>query len=427
MHLAWQWTNVLFDYMLDVVGRVASLHTAERIVVPICVLVFFWGGFAMVSAAAKRAPWFLAPFLALATYGWTFHIGLFNYYLSLGLAFWGIAIFWRGAGREKLLALLLVPLILLASPLGLVWMFATCAYVGIAEMLPARWQWLLVLPACAVIYAMRYYVRHHFGVEDSLGSIRTYNGADQVVLFGLRYYALKTAVIVLTLGMLAFDAARRIFGRSSEWTLYLIPLELYLVIEFAVQMLPSGVTIANDLAAIAILTERLTSVAAILACCVLGAMIPSRWHLVVTGAIAGVFFVWVYQDTGVINRMELQAEQLVRTVPRDSRIMATIFPLPDSRVYIQHMIDRACIGYCFDYGNYEPGTNLFRVRGDGGGAYNMGDYGLAVDMEVGDYIVDPDDLPAYQVYQCSASGTDLCIAALHAGEQNNSMGIYGKP
>jgi hypothetical protein len=66
------------------------------------------------------------------------------------------------------------------------------------------------------------------------------------------------------------------------------------------------------------------------------------------------------------------------------------------------------------------------VRGDAGGAYNMGDYGLAVDMEDGDYIVDPDDLPAYQVYQCSTSGTDLCITALHAGEENDSMSIFGK-
>ena len=426
MHVAHQWTNVLFDYMLSAAGSFMSLHTTERIVVPIAVLIFFWGAFALVCAAAKRAPWFLVPFLALATYGWTFHIGLFNYYLSLGLAFWGIAIFWRGVGRDKLFALLFVPFIVMASPLGLVWMFAACAYVGVAELLPARWQWLLVLPACGVIYAARHYLLHHFGVQDSLGSIVTYNGADQVVLFGLRYRMLKTAVIVVTLGMLVVDVMRRFFGKHGAWALYLIPLQLYLVIEFGVQMLPSGVTIANNLAAIAILTERLTSVAAILACCVLGAMIPSRWHFVITGAVATVFFVWLYQDTGIINRIEVQAEHLVRTVPRDSRIMATIFPLPDSRIMIQHVIDRACIGYCFDYGNYEPGTGLFRVRGDEGGFYNLGDYELAVNMEEGEYQVQPDDLPLYQVYQCTETGTVLCIAPLHAGEENDAMGVYGR-
>src|SRR6185437_12146296 len=126
------------------------------------------------------------------------------------------------------------------------------------------------------------------------------------------------------------------------------------------------------------------------------------------------------QDTGVINRMEAQAEKLVHSLPRNSRVLATIFPLPDSRVLIQHTIDRACIGYCFSYGNYEPGTGLFRVRADEGGPYNMGDYGEAVDMEEGHYIVQPQDLPAYQVYQCTKSGTELCLAPLNAGENNHA-------
>jgi hypothetical protein len=425
MHLANQWTNVLFDYMLSAAGAFVSLHTAERIVVPICVLIFFWGAFALVCSATRIAPWFLVPFLALATYGWTFHLGLFNYYLSLGLSFFGIAIFWRGRGWERLLPLTLVPLILLAHPLGLLWLLAACAYVGIAELLPAALQWLLFLGAGIIVFAMRLFILHHFGVQASLGSIAKYNGADQVVLFGERYGLLKTAVIVATLAMLAVDGFRR--GQQHlSWKIYSIPLQLYLVIEFAVQMLPSGVTISPDLAAVAILTERLTSVAAVLACCLLGAMLPSRWHLAVTAAIAGVFFIYVYQDTALINRMELQAEHLVRTLPRDSRVMATIFPLPDSRVLIQHMIDRACIGYCFSYGNYEPGTGLFRVRGDEEGAYNLGDYGLAVDMEEGHYVVQPRDLPLYQVYQCTNTGTELCVAPLKAGEENDSMGVYGR-
>ncbi len=425
MHLAQQWTNVLFDYMLSAAGAFVNLHTAERIVVPICVLIFFWGAFAMTCAAVKRAPWFLTPFLAMATYGWTFHLGLFNYYLSLGLAFFGIAIFWRGKGWERALPLVLVPPIVLAHPLGVMWLVAACVYVGIAELLPAPWQLALFAVALAVVYAIRFYLVQHFGVQASLGSIVTYNGADQVVLFGARYNWLKAAVIVATLGMLAVEVFRRARLHSS-WKLYFIPLQLYFIIEFAVQMLPSGVTIANDLAAIAILTERLTSVAAVLAICILAAMLPNRWHLVVTAAIACVFFVFVYQDTGTINRMEAQAEKLVRSLPKDSRVLATIYPLPDSRVLIQHMIDRACIGYCFSYGNYEPGTGLFRVRGDEGGPYNMGDYGEAVDMEEGNYKVRPQDLPAYQVYQCTKSGTELCLAPLDAGEENDAMGVYGR-
>ena len=422
MHIAHQWTNVLFDLMLSAAGAFFSLQTAERIVVPIAVLVFFWGAFALVCAATRRAPWFLVPFLALTTYGWTFHLGLFNYYLSIGLSFWGIAIFWRGRRWEKLLALALAPLILLAHPLGLLWLIAACAYVGIAERVPGWAQALLFLFAAGLVDIMRRAILHYYTIQDSLGSFWKFNGADQLVLFGTRYNALKYAVIFAALAMFAVDLVRR-YRKHLPWQA--LAISLYAIIEVGVKLLPSGVSISSNVAAVAILTERLTSVAAVLACCVLGAMIPSRWHLAITGTIAIVFFAFVYQDTATINRMERQAEQLVRTLPRDSRIMATIFPLPNSRIMIQHMIDRACIGYCFSYGNYEPGTNLFRVRAEEGGPYNLGDYGLAVDMEEGDYVVQPKDLPVYQVYQCDESGTQLCITPLHAGEENNDMAVYG--
>jgi hypothetical protein len=44
-------------------------------------------------------------------------------------------------------------------------------------------------------------------------------------------------------------------------------------------------------------------------------------------------------------------------------------------------------------------------------------------MEEGTYEVQPEDLPAYQLYQCSSSGKDLCIRPLEAGEENNRLGI----
>ena len=91
---------------------------------------------------------------------------------------------------------------------------------------------------------------------------------------------------------------------------------------------------------------------------------------------------------------------------------------------IQHIIDRACIGRCFSYGNYEPGSALFRVRASPGNPYVLGDYDLAVDTEQGGYIVQARDLPVYQIYQCSASGTDLCLRSLEVGEENDRLGEH---
>ena len=94
--LAWRWNNVLFDYWLDGLGRILSLQVAVKIAVSFAVLIFFWGMFALACAATRRAPWYLCPCIAMFTYGYTFHMGFMNFYISLGLAFFGMAILWRG-------------------------------------------------------------------------------------------------------------------------------------------------------------------------------------------------------------------------------------------------------------------------------------------------------------------------------------------
>ena len=45
-------------------------------------------------------------------------------------------------------------------------------------------------------------------------------------------------------------------------------------------------------------------------------------------------------------------------------------------------------------------------------------------MEEGDYTVTDEDLPAYQVYQCTSQGTVLCIRPLEADEDNDRLGVH---
>src|SRR5437660_5169876 len=96
LRLARQWNNVLFDLLLLKLGNFVGLAAAQKILVPLCVLIFFWGAFALLAAVSGRAPWFLLPCLVMLAYGWTFNLGFFNYYISLGLGFFAIAIVWRG-------------------------------------------------------------------------------------------------------------------------------------------------------------------------------------------------------------------------------------------------------------------------------------------------------------------------------------------
>src|SRR5215475_8794752 len=86
LYLVHRYDNVLFDLALFYTAKLTGLHIAEKIVVAISVLVFSWGVFALVAAVSSRPPWFLIPCIAMLAYGYVFHMGFFNYYLSIGLA-----------------------------------------------------------------------------------------------------------------------------------------------------------------------------------------------------------------------------------------------------------------------------------------------------------------------------------------------------
>ena len=286
-----------------------------------------------------------------------------------------------------------------------------------------RYQLLLFAAGAALLAVLHQYLWGHYNVYAGTGPWYAYNGADQLVLFGPRYQVPNMRLLAFALIALAVDIVRR-RREASLWKYYAVPLQLYMLVELSVWLLPGGIHFPPPTAALALLTERLTSVSAALICCLLGAMQPRRWHLAGFAIIAVVFFAFVYQDTAKVNRMERQVVHLVSPLPPNQRVMATIRPLPGSRVMIQHIVDRACVGRCFSYGNYEPSTGLFRVRAMPGNPDVLSDYDLAVDMENGEYTVQPEDLPVYQVYQCSLSGTDLCIRSLEAGEDNGRVGIH---
>ena len=423
LRIAYPSTNILFDSLLSGLAKVFGLHAAEILSVAIAVLIFFWGAFVLVAAATRRAPWLLTPLIAMVAYGWTFEMGFFNYYIALGLSFFALAILWRGTLRECAVAIVLIPLIYVAHPLGVIWLIAAAAYVLVASFIPPRVQLLLVAAAAAALYLLRLYLSHHFVVGAAYDPLQLFNGGDQFVLFGGRYKIVEALCGIFIAVALAIDVIARRHERNF-WHAYLIPLELYAIAEVAVFLLPDGVRIPGQPAALALITERLTSISAVLICCVLGAMLPRKWHLIALAGIAAVFFTFLYRDTAVINRMEAQVAGLIKTLPPNQRVLATILKPDASRVLVQHIVDRECIGHCFSFGNYEPASTLFRVQSLPGNKYAMSDFEDVASMEAGDYQMQPEDLPAYQIYQCSEDWTRLCIRPLAAGELNDRLGVH---
>jgi hypothetical protein len=175
---------------------------------------------------------------------------------------------------------------------------------------------------------------------------------------------------------------------------------------------------------IGLLVTRLTLISAIFIFCWLGTLRPRKWHLFALAACAAVYFTFVYRDTRLANQLEENAEKITRELPRGTRVLATIFEPPDYRMVTLHVVDRACVGHCFLYSNYEPATKQFRLRVREGSPVVVALPDDSEDMQFGSYEVQEEDLPLKEIYQCDAGDwTKVCIRDLKAGEKNGAGGI----
>ncbi len=420
--LAWQSTNILFDLVLSQMGNLLGLRTAEKIVVAVAILVFYWGAFALVCASARRVPWFVLPCLAMFAYGFTFELGLMNYYVSLGLSFWALAIALCGRGWERALAVALLPLIWMAHPSGVVLVIAAGAYIAVAEMLPSSHQLLLVAISGLVLFFGRFYLIGHYRIFEQERPFYFYNGLDQLLLYGPHYRLPAILLLVVIVGCLASHAIRPPAG-VELLAASRLPLQLYVITIVAAQMLPDGIYLPQYTVALSVLPGRLTTISAVLISCVLGVTNSRKWVLVSFATVAAIFFFFLFRDTGTLNRMENQVERYENVLPPGQRVIATIWPFPGARIQ-NHIVDRPCIGRCFSYGNYEPATRQFRVRALPGNPIVTADSNTSAAMWFGEYVVQPQDLPMFQIYQCKLDMIELCMRELASGETNGKYGLF---
>src|SRR6266480_5235696 len=195
LYIAKQWNNVLFDVLMVHAAKAVGFAAAQKIVVSVCVLTFFWGVFAFIGVVTERPPWLLAPCIAMLAYGYSFSMGFMNYYLSLGLACFGLAILWRARPIDWIAAAPFALLAMLAHPIGFLWLLGTAAYTKIRAKLPGWWKLALPLAAASGFAAVCWYTSHRASLlaDWDRGPFYLYNGADQLGLFGTRYFWLAGA------------------------------------------------------------------------------------------------------------------------------------------------------------------------------------------------------------------------------------------
>ncbi len=426
LYTVWQWDNVFFDFLLLYTAKAFGLVAAERIATSFCVLIFFWGVFAFMRSVSGRPPWLLVPLIAMLSYGYIFHMGFMNYYLSIGLACIGLALVWPVRKNGLIGAAILAPFMLFAHPLGLLWFCGVAAYRLLWLNFPGHTKWILPVGAVLVVIAARLFVSHHHGyeVEWRESPIWQLNGADQFHVFGERYtvFTIAVAVFVLLATVLALvvDTSRRTFMKERR-----LILELYIVSFATTALLPENLHTDPTGGWIGALVTRLTLVSAIIGMCWLASLPQRTWQLVYCAACAGVFFAFLYQDTGLLNCMEANTRRLTEQLPFGTRTLSTIFAPNDYRTIYLHIPDRACIGHCFLFSNYEPSTHQFRIRVQQGSPVVTASVDDSEDMQSGTYDVQDEDLPLKQIYQCEAKDlTRVCIRDLAADEKNGRLGYH---
>lgn len=419
-----QWTNVLFDFLLLYSAKLFGFATGPKIAVAICVLVFFWGVFCFLTVASERAPWNLTPIIAMLAYGYVFSMGFFNFYLSVGLGCLALALFWNaGSGLGDWFAgATVLCFALLAHPIGSLWCLGALVYVLLRRKLPLYWGFGFPVAVIAMAFAAHFYLVHLSNVSALEidwrdRSFYFFNGADQLVVFTMRTRWFAGAFLTIAGSWLAYE--------SLEWRQYVagrkrlaMLAELYFLSFCIACLSPQNLRTDSSHSWMGLLVNRVTIFVAIFALCALGSLIPRKWPFAAFVACALAYFVILYQDTGVINRLERHAEEITEKLAFGTRVIPTISADPGSRIsFVEHVVDRACISHCFIYSTYEPASAQFRVRVKDGSPVATDSPVDSQAMESGEYVVKQDDLPLLNIYQCRADDPAiLCSRELHVGD-----------
>jgi hypothetical protein len=305
-------------------------------------------------------------------------------------------------------------------------MAGTIVYITAWKRMSHKWRLLLPVAAAASLYVVRRYLTNHaqYQTDWAQEPFYKFNGADQLVLYGDRYVFLSCAALLW--GIVCFGAeAFQPRSAGAFWKSVQLPCELYLVIFCATALLPENFHVSFFAGWIGLLVSRLTTISAVFGLCVLGCLKPRRWQATGSAACAVFFFVFLCQDARTLNRMESQAEELLSGLPWGTKVIATISEPWGSRMeFIAHIVDRACIGRCFSYANYEPSSGQFRIRVRQGSPVVTASLEDSEDMQGGAYEVQEEDLPVKLVYQCDPHDlTKLCLRDLAEGEKTGQFGV----
>jgi hypothetical protein len=315
-----QTTNILFDLMLGGLFRLFGAELAQRISVSVAVLVFVWGAFRFVSVAGGRPAWHLLPCIAMLAYGWVFHMGFFNFYLSMGLCFWVLAVVWEWRPRSVAIAAPLLALACLAHALPVVWTVGLLVYQGLARRMSPRWRvyvtagWLLGMVLLQIV------VGHTMFSRWSPQQIGMATGADQVWVFDGKYYAVLVGLLIVW-GMLFLDLLKDSGPRSVVSSL---PFQFCVISAAAVSALPTTILLPGFHHSLVYIAERMSLGVGICVCALLAAARPRAFQRYAMALVVAVFFGFLYRDEKILNAIEDRMGGVISQIPAGQRLVSRV-------------------------------------------------------------------------------------------------------
>jgi hypothetical protein len=412
--LARQSTNILFDLILGALFRVAGAEVAQHIAVSIAVLIFVWGAFAFVNRVSGRRSWHVLPCLAMLAYGWVFHMGFFNFYLSMGLCFWALSLAWNPSARRLAAALPVLAVAYTAHALPVAWACGLFGYGLLARRLSPVRRLALTAGFIGLLMAGHVFIGRLFPVQWSPRQWTVATGLDQVWVFDAKYYLVLTCLCavwaLLFLGLLRHSGARPVISS--------VPLQICLIGAAAVFVLPSSIQLPGFLHTLSYIAERMSLAVAVCVCALLALAPPRLVGRYAPLAVALVFFGLLYRDERTLNAFEDRMQDVVSMLPPGERVISPLVDVTSRINTVGHMIDRVCVGRCFSYANYEPSTAQFRVRAIRRNPLVIVHYADSLRLQTGGYLVQDADPPLYRL-DLDRDGR-LFLRTLKAGARSDS-------
>jgi hypothetical protein len=338
-----------------------------------------------------------------------------------------MVLLWRRPTAARAVAAgVLLALALLAHAMPVAWALSVLAYRYLARRLQGTA--LVVLPVAAfaalsLLAAALSLFPHRWSPDGLLtvAGIAGLTGVEQVWLFGPRYLLVAAALLVI-LFLLLLD-------RIDQGGFLSDPVaQLWVLHVAAFALLPSAILFPQYSHLLAYIPQRISLLGAICFCMMVGGATRGRGLTRLVALPAALFFVFLYIDDRAFNSLENEITRLVEHLPPGQKVVAAI---TDSDTRLNgplHMIDRACIGHCFSYGDYEPATGQFRIRIAGPNSVAAPTMKVVQDIENGEHIVTPQEAPLYSVCLNDKTGEGrFLLRALQAGERTCGFSLPVSP